>query len=378
MNIPPELAPPPLIRHEDSALHDTAGAGNTIDIALLIEQGIPVDATNTRNHTPLHVAAQRGEIESVTFLINAGANPNAQDFNGHTPLHWAILFKYKEAALALIANNTEVDATDYMGQTALHLAAENGDTELVLALIEKGADVLATDQRGNTPLHFAAANGHTSSVITLIEHGATVNARSRNNFAPLHYALSFQHTPRDLEIEAALANPLVREFQQPHEMETFQSTQKLTTALALLVYGKAYPHDITDVEENPIRQYIVHQYDLAQSEASTRLTQLAKGLFPAMYTTALQATNIAILKLYARITNTTDLYLRIMQLLRLPPRLPPDILPIIMGYMFEPPTLFKLDFAALRAMEIVTPPPPATIQRESLCPITPLCGKLPG
>lgn len=355
MNIPPELAPPPLIRHGGSALHSAVEAGNKILIALFIQQRYPVDATNTENRTPLHVAAQKGIIESVTLLINAGANPNAQDCNGYTPLHWAILCRHTAVALSLIENGANVDVSDADGKTPLHLAATIGDSKIIHALIDVGANTNATTRNQFTPLHFAAYHGHTWSVITLIQHGAHVNARSRNNFTPLHQALSFQHTPLDFEIQEVIASPLVREVPKPHEMGTLQnnrSTQKLTTALALLVYGKAYPHDITYVEENPIRQYIARQYDLAQSEATTRLTPLAKALFPSVYATSQKATTIATLKLYGKITQTTNLYYCVMALFRCNPKLPQEILWMIMGYMCKWPTLLKLDFTPLRVIEL--------------------------
>ena len=354
MDIPPGLAPPLLRRGGDTELHSAAEAGNTTSIAWLIQQRNPVDATNRYQHTPLHIAAQNGQMESVAILIKAGADIHAQDCNGYTPLHWAILCKREALAEALIENKANVNATDTDGATPLHLAATIGYTQIISKLINAGAHVNATTNRQFTPLHFAAYHGHTWSVITLLHHGANVNASSYNKFTPLHQAASFQYPPLDLKHP----NPLRVNYPQPHEMETFKinnSTHKLTTALALLVYGKANPHDITRVEENPIRQYIARQYDLAESETITRFTPLAKALFPSAYATSGKATAMAILKLYGKITQTTNLYYCVMVLLRCDPKLPQEILRMIMGYVCKWPTLLKLDFTPLRVIELSPP-----------------------
>lgn len=63
-------------------------------IALLLEAGCDVNATDDDLVTPLHVALHSDEKSSslrcVRLLLDAGANPNARDSKGNTPLHYVV------------------------------------------------------------------------------------------------------------------------------------------------------------------------------------------------------------------------------------------------------------------------------------------------
>ena len=69
-----------------------AARNNTLDaVRLLLEIGLPVDATGQHRATPLHWAAFHGNREMTTLLLEHGAPLEVvdADFNG-TPLGWAI------------------------------------------------------------------------------------------------------------------------------------------------------------------------------------------------------------------------------------------------------------------------------------------------
>jgi len=96
--------------HDDynMELIDAAGNGDTETVALLLEKGADVDATDDFGTTALIRAADEGHTGSVALLLDRGA---------------------------------DVNTTTDSGMTALIRAAEEGHTDTVVVLLEKGADV---------------------------------------------------------------------------------------------------------------------------------------------------------------------------------------------------------------------------------------------
>jgi ankyrin repeat protein len=68
-----------------------AAAGRSRDIvALLLEKGSDINATQAGGWTPLHAAAQNGDVEMTKVLLTHGANPNIRADNGQLPLDLAM------------------------------------------------------------------------------------------------------------------------------------------------------------------------------------------------------------------------------------------------------------------------------------------------
>ncbi|MDX1983484.1 MAG: ankyrin repeat domain-containing protein [Bryobacteraceae bacterium] len=68
-----------------------AAAGKSRDIvALLLEHGAHVNATQAAGWTPLHAAAQNGDAAMVNVLLAAGADKSLRADNGQSPLDLAL------------------------------------------------------------------------------------------------------------------------------------------------------------------------------------------------------------------------------------------------------------------------------------------------
>eukprot|EP01126_Amoeba_proteus_P041093 TRINITY_DN4409_c0_g6_i4.p1 TRINITY_DN4409_c0_g6~~TRINITY_DN4409_c0_g6_i4.p1 ORF type:complete len:538 (-),score=119.86 TRINITY_DN4409_c0_g6_i4:104-1573(-) len=68
----------------------SAGAGNTQDLADLLESGFKPTLSDYDGRTALHLASANGKLEAVKFLVKAGAQLNCLDRWGRTPLDDAI------------------------------------------------------------------------------------------------------------------------------------------------------------------------------------------------------------------------------------------------------------------------------------------------
>ena len=72
-------------------LHQACGRGQVATIRQLLDGGVPVDALDARDCTPLHTAIRYEQREAVELLLDRGANTEAV-YAGMTPLLWAILW----------------------------------------------------------------------------------------------------------------------------------------------------------------------------------------------------------------------------------------------------------------------------------------------
>ena len=77
-------------------LHALAGQGAVEELKELLAAGLPVDARDTEECTPLHFAADRGQVEVAQLLIEFGADIAAVDVDGQTALHYAALCGQEE------------------------------------------------------------------------------------------------------------------------------------------------------------------------------------------------------------------------------------------------------------------------------------------
>lgn len=68
-----------------------ATAGRSRDaVALLVEKGCDINATQAGGWTALHAASQNGDFEMAKVLLSNGANPNLRADNGQLPLDLAL------------------------------------------------------------------------------------------------------------------------------------------------------------------------------------------------------------------------------------------------------------------------------------------------
>jgi adenosylhomocysteine nucleosidase len=70
-------------------IHSAVAGGHDAVVAVLVDAGADVNATQRHGWTPLHGAAQNGSLASVERLLAAGADPAAANDDGATALSLA-------------------------------------------------------------------------------------------------------------------------------------------------------------------------------------------------------------------------------------------------------------------------------------------------
>lgn len=215
-----------------SMLHFAARYGNDAIVALLIQYGAEINATDdmragatplllavqnshaaivkrlikqkanvnlslrdedSENFAPIHAAIGQGDYEITKILVSAGANVNAKSKQFGTPLMLAATLGYSKLVNLLLSSGADVNLTDRNGATALHYACFNGHIDIAKKLINKGADINKRTYDNETPLFLASFNGHANVVKLLLSAGADVNIKSKHGLTALDAAMLKQH-----------------------------------------------------------------------------------------------------------------------------------------------------------------------------------------
>ncbi|CAM9515587.1 unnamed protein product, partial [Scytosiphon promiscuus] len=190
-----------------TGLHWACHTAATDTARLLLERGAPADERDTQEWTPLHVACHSGRTDTVRFLLTAGSTASARTDKNLTALHIACenqlaqqCSKTNSAPTTpnnhrlLLEAGLSVSAVDDEAYSALHLASAGGHTDVVRLLLQAGAGPDSSTERNHRPLHLAAQYGHSSVVHLLLEAGATVDVRDDGNYTPTHLACTYGHT----------------------------------------------------------------------------------------------------------------------------------------------------------------------------------------
>ena len=136
-----------------------AWEGNLEMMALFLERGANINATNANGEQALMHAAWRGRIEAVEWLLGRGAQINRPDLQW-SALHYAVFNGHDAVAKLLLARGANINARSTNGSTPLMMAAREGREALARMLLERGADVNVTNDWGDDAFAWAIRNGH--------------------------------------------------------------------------------------------------------------------------------------------------------------------------------------------------------------------------
>ena len=162
-------------------IHDAVMNGDIDEVQWQLDAGVDVNEESSTGLTPLHYAASSGHNDIVALLIERGANVNATDSGkGGTPLDYAHWGDQEEVIATLNAHNAQREhekGGEGIGQSSLiHDAALDGDIDEVQRQLDAGVDPNLKSSKGATPLFYAVYGGHRKIVELLITRGADINA----------------------------------------------------------------------------------------------------------------------------------------------------------------------------------------------------------
>lgn len=155
------------------ALVLAAQNGQDAEVAALLKQGAPINATDATGETALAWAVMNSDADLTAALLKAGANPNTTDASGVTPLMVAIENHRADIVKLLLDKGANANVARMTGETALMLAVRAGSSEMVSVLLAHKANVNARESSfGQTALMWSA--GQPQLARMLLDHGADI------------------------------------------------------------------------------------------------------------------------------------------------------------------------------------------------------------
>ncbi|XP_022779967.1 ankyrin repeat and sterile alpha motif domain-containing protein 1B-like isoform X3 [Stylophora pistillata] len=173
---------------EDTALHSASQFGQSLVVAVLLENHADPYIRNSRQESPLDLAAQYGRMEAVKQLLSY--HPNLLDdvtvVRTHTPLHLAARNGHMNVVSYFLSCGMDVNTSGASG-TALHEAALYGKVDVVNLLLQCGIDVTVVDSSNKTVLDLLVSHpsGRTREIKELIyeyKPGTRNSARTSGTF----------------------------------------------------------------------------------------------------------------------------------------------------------------------------------------------------
>ncbi|KAI4192437.1 MAG: hypothetical protein LQ346_004307 [Caloplaca aetnensis] len=234
-----------LLPDGSTLLHIVVSRNHTDVVALLLQEGAKVNATNDFGETPLHSAIALARDYNVSrLLLQSGADLQNKNAEGKTPLHTFYNVAIQQmlrchsdhldlsaldhggmSLLHYLAWSSKTSSDDFLkchrqsnlgllnvnaeGQSVLHFAAQRGNLAIMQYIIQTDG-VFKTlgdlqDARGRTALHSAVESKRgAEAVAMLLSRGADIRARDHHGRSALHHAAKLGR----LTVVESLVRPL--------------------------------------------------------------------------------------------------------------------------------------------------------------------------
>lgn len=145
----------PDCRDDLTPLTAAAHNGCTRTVQALLALGASPLRTNSVSNPGQNALMASSDRDVTALLLADGVPVNAQDALGRTALSYAAEGGNADVAAVLLAGGADADAEDASGATPLLRAAERAHVEVVRLLLGAGADPLRRDRAGRTPTSIA-------------------------------------------------------------------------------------------------------------------------------------------------------------------------------------------------------------------------------
>lgn len=188
----------------------------TATVQILIDAGVPLEATDYLGETALFKAVYSNCVETVKQLLVAGTNVNAKCKNGRTPLMVGNSYKIFNK---LLEYRSDESACDSDGLTALHYYAKENKGHFVRMLCTPGSKINSRCNMGNTALQLAVRSKSSECIQLLLDRGANFSISNNDGIGLFHETIVPWDYFRTIDIFPQLNSP-----SQLQEIQTYLSS----------------------------------------------------------------------------------------------------------------------------------------------------------
>uniref|UniRef100_A0A0N5AZ99 ANK_REP_REGION domain-containing protein n=1 Tax=Syphacia muris TaxID=451379 RepID=A0A0N5AZ99_9BILA len=135
--------------------------------------------------TAIHVSAGAGQSEVVRYLHLKGASLETVDRRGDTPLFWAARNGHVHVLRYLLQEKHDLGYVNFLNkskESALHVATRYAQLDAAIMLLEYGADASLEDEQGETALHVASWHGYGKLLAALCQYDPNFDAKNQAIF----------------------------------------------------------------------------------------------------------------------------------------------------------------------------------------------------
>jgi uncharacterized protein len=163
-------------------------------IQKLIQQGVNIEANDTKRRTALMISTHQQNNEAAKALMEAGANVNALDEMHDSPFLYAGASAYTQIVNYCLAHGADFTVFNRYNGTALIPACERGHVETVKELLKrKNFPIHHINRLGWTALLEAiilsdGGPAHVQIVQLLVNAGCNVNIADKDGVTPMTHA----------------------------------------------------------------------------------------------------------------------------------------------------------------------------------------------
>lgn len=140
-------------REKEIQIVGAARSGNEAGLALLLNEGVSVNARDVDGNYALAAALEHHNLEIAIKLLDAGSSPGLFASKQSSPLSSAARMDQAGLIAGLVGKGALVDQLDGTGAFPLREAAREGATHAIAELLVRGASPLFTDELQRTALH---------------------------------------------------------------------------------------------------------------------------------------------------------------------------------------------------------------------------------
>lgn len=147
-------------KNRSALWHSTNLGLNKISSALINNNNVDINMSDSNGYTALANSVYTGQIEISKSLVKNGARLNSLTGENNTLLMLSVLSQNKKITEFLLTKNAAINSSNKAGDTALMLAAAKGHNDMVILLIKAGAKLQARNQDDQNAYQIATNSGH--------------------------------------------------------------------------------------------------------------------------------------------------------------------------------------------------------------------------